>query len=123
MYFPVPGHQHIKVLVPPAAVAPLPAPRSPARGTDRPSPLVAIALDAAFGVREASSLAHAQYAARVRGHIAARRRANRPTGPVRIISCHAREGGEFFGTVQSGQRRFAYVARIAEGKLVSFKVL
>ncbi|SDS37942.1 hypothetical protein [Corynebacterium timonense] len=123
MYYPVPGHQHIKVVVQPPARPRPPAPRAVTRGTDRPSPLVAIALDAAFGVREASSLAHAQYAARVRGHINARRRANAPAGPVRILTCHAREGGEFFGTVHAGGRRYAYVARIEGGTLVSFKVL
>ncbi|WP_115685148.1 hypothetical protein [Corynebacterium senegalense] len=126
MYYPVPGHRHIKVLVQPRPDPPFnprPAPRPQPRPAARPSPLLLVALDAAFGMRDAAALRHASYAAGVRGHINARRRANAPAGPVRVLTCHAREGGEFFGTVQAGGRRFAYAARVADGRLVSFKVL
>ncbi|MDY5786381.1 hypothetical protein [Corynebacterium sp.] len=121
MYYPVPGHQHVKVLVqqPPAQPAHVRRPPPAAR----PAPQLKVALDAAFGVRGLGALATHQYAPGVRGHISARRKTNAPAGPVRIVTCHAREGGEFFGTVQAGPRRYAFAARIAGGRLVSFKVL
>ena len=44
--------------------------------------------------------------------------------PVRVVTCHAREGGEYFGTVDTGAgRRLAYAAKVDGAKLVSFKVL
>lgn len=123
MYYPAPGHQHIKLVAPRALPAAAVRTRRPSTRRQRPSPLVAVALDAAFGMRDVATLKESLYATGVRGHISARRRANAPTGPVQILSCHAREGGEFFGTVQVGGRRFGYAARIADGRLVSFKVL
>ncbi|WP_291314638.1 hypothetical protein [Corynebacterium sp. UBA2622] len=121
MYYPVPGYQHMKVLVqpPPAPQRPSPVRR---RGV-RPSPLVKVALEAAFGMRDSAALKQSLYAPGVRNHISARRRAKTPAGPVQILTCHAREGGEFFGSAQLGTRRYAYVARVVEGRLVSFKVL
>ncbi len=121
MYYPVPGYRHMKVLVQPPPPQPRPRPARPR--SVRPSPLVKIALEAAFGMRDTRVLNHPHYAAGVRNHVNARRRANTPAGPVQILTCHAREGGEFFGTVQLAGRRYAYVARVVEGKLVSFKVL
>ncbi|AWB85007.1 hypothetical protein C3E79_02785 [Corynebacterium liangguodongii] len=103
-----------------------PARRAPTSEAAAVSPLVRGALDAAFGVREAATLTSKLYALGVRNHINARRRlaaAATAHGPVRIVSCHAREGGEFFGTVDAGGRRFGYAARVRDGALVSFKVL
>ncbi|WP_342319172.1 hypothetical protein [Corynebacterium mayonis] len=127
MYYPVPGHQHIKVLIPSRPKWPdisvVPATR-PARVPARHAPpLVKVALDAAFGMREAKALRAALYSPGVRSHINARRKTNAATGQVRVLSCHAREGGEFFGTVLVGSRRYAFAARIVGKTLVSFRVL
>ena len=121
MFYPVPGHQYIHVLLPP------PPPRVPPRGRAYPStpvsPLVRTALDAAFGMREASSLKAKLYALGVRNHVSARLRTNSVRGPVRVVSCHARESGEVCGSVDVGGKRFGYVARVRDARLVSFKVL
>ncbi|QPK83703.1 hypothetical protein G7Y29_02555 [Corynebacterium qintianiae] len=121
MYYPVPGHQYMHVLVP--RDRPSARPQNRAEPTATVSPLVRGALDAAFGARDAASLKSKLYALGVRNHVNARRRSQAVRGPVRIVTCHAREGGELFGTVDVGGRRFGYVARINNARLVSFKVL
>ncbi|WKD57041.1 hypothetical protein CAPI_02335 [Corynebacterium capitovis DSM 44611] len=127
MYYPVPGCTHLKVVVPrlaPEVAAPPRRPR-PVHRAPRVSPLVRAALEASFGLREAATLDGELYGMGVRSHVSARRRASRPSAkePVRVLTCHARESGEIFGSVQAGTRRFGYAARIKDGKLVSFKVL
>lgn len=121
MFYPVPGHQYMHVLVP------APPPPVPPRGRVQPSkpvsPLVRSALDAAFGMREASSLKARMYALGVRNHVNARQRTNSVRGPVRVVSCHSRESGEVCGSVDVGGKRFGYVARVRDARLVSFKVL
>ena len=97
-------------------------------------PVVAEALNAALSKHRATSMMAWRFAPAVRAHIRARQHAaaltNAPTSTapaadrLQVVTCHAREGGEFFGTVetQDGTRR-AYAAKICDGKLVSFKVL
>lgn len=119
-YYPVPGHTHLRLLVPkesPAAAAP--------REHERPSlsPLVKVALDAAFGIRQITDLRAHQFGVTVRAHVSARRRAGLISGPVRIMSSHAGGGGEFYGSADCAGKRYAWAARIDEGRLVSFKVL
>lgn len=121
MYFPVPGHQYMKVLV--ADRRPSARPQNRAEPAETISPLVRGALDAAFGARDVATLKAKLYAVGVRNHVTARRRSQPVRGPVRIVSCHARAGGELFGTVDVGGRRFGYVARVVDARLVSFKVL
>ena len=87
------------------------------------APLVRQAIEAAFGHRDPDSLTAALFDMGVRSHLRARQRTPRPAGKVRVLSCHVRENGEFFGTVAVGPKRCAWVARISEGRLVSFKVL
>ncbi|MCP1387962.1 hypothetical protein M5J20_07130 [Corynebacterium sp. TA-R-1] len=124
MYYPAPGHQHIKVLVPRATfpdVERLPGVRAV---PDNPmAPLVRQALDASFGVRDPESLTGALFDMGVRSHIRARLRQPRPAGEVRVLSCHTRENGEAFGSVAVGERRYAWAAKMRNGRLVSFKVL
>jgi len=123
-YYYAPGHQYIKVVVP--------RPKRP--GADRMpsirampqkpvSPLVRDALEAAFGNRSPESLTHALFAMGVRNHIRARRRTTPERGKVQLLSCHVREGGEWFGTVAVSGKRYGWAARIEDGRLTSFKVL
>lgn len=126
MYFAAPGHQHIELLAPRAGT--VSEASVPPRASQHPrgmEPMLIHALEAALGGASAGSLASICVPA-VRAHIRAQQRARpkrkRP-GAVRIISCHAREGGEFFGSVEVGGKRLGYAARIEGGKLVSFKVL
>ena len=139
MYYPVPGHSHLKVLVPEqfgGAVAPR---KRPSRATSQPatiqsehldpkelaalSPLVRVALDATFGIRDIRALQERSFAYGVRAHVRARRRTGTPAGTVKVLSAHARAGGEFHGTAVSNGRHYAWVARIEEGRLLSFRVL
>ena len=142
MYYTAPGQRHVQVLVPAQAPtralpAPPPQPQAQAQPQKPPpatrsapepppvNPVVREALDAAFGAHGGASPMLARFAPAVRAHIRARKRAAAPAPqPVRVVTCHAREGGEFFGTVetQDGTRR-AYAAKICDGKLVAFKVL
>ena len=97
-------------------------------------PVVAEALSAAMSKHRATSMMAWRFAPAVRAHIRARQHAaaltNAPkstapaAGRLQVVTCHAREGGEFFGTVETtdGTRR-AYAAKIRDGKLVAFKVL
>ncbi|WP_246816696.1 hypothetical protein [Corynebacterium sp. HMSC29G08] len=105
----------MKVLIPRATLPEVP--RTPV------SPLVRQALDAAFGHRDPATLTGALFDLGVRSHIRARRRTSPSVNRFQIISCHARDNGEFFGSVSAGERRYAYAARIQDGRLVSFKVL
>lgn len=124
MYFPAPGYQHMKVLVPRATLPDVPRiPGVRAVPVDPISPLVRQALDAAFGQRDPASLTGALFDLAVRSHIRARRRSAQQVSQFQIVSCHARDNGEFFGSVAAGNRRYAYAARIQDGRLVSFKVL
>lgn len=124
MYYPVPGFNHVKVL----------APNSPAQTSDNDtvpyskslSPLIRVALDAAFGIRDIRTLQERAFAPGVRKHVTARMRGGASRGPVMIRSVHTRpgeEGGETFGTATAGGERHAWAARIEEGRLVSFRVL
>ena len=174
MYYPVPGHSHLKVLVPdvsrPGDSRPLG--QSPGRlsqaamsgrfGSPAPdpaelaavSPLVRVALDAAFGIRDIRTLQERSFSYGVGAPGRARRgpgvlvlrytrprapgsfidgggppgRARRrtgaaPAGGVRVLSAHARGEGEYHGSATSGGRHYAWVARIADGRLLSFRVL
>ncbi|MBA1834558.1 hypothetical protein GC584_10225 [Corynebacterium sp. zg912] len=144
MYYTAPGHRHVQVLVPrtsptsarsatPTGTPPRPVPGStgPERDAD---PVVTEALTAALSQDRATSMMAWRFAPAVRAHIRARQRAaalttaKTPTTPaqgkVRVLTCHTREGGEFFGTVQAADgTKKAYAAKIEGGKLVSFKVL
>lgn len=124
MYSPVPGHHHIKVLIPRPTLPKIQA-TPPVRAVpNNPlAPLVRQAIEAAFGHRDPESLTATLFDMGVRSHLRARQRTPRPPGKVRVLSCHVRENGEFFGTVAVGPKRCAWVARISEGRLVSFKVL
>ena len=130
MYFPAPGYQHMKVLIPRATLPDVPRAPGALRGSgmravpaDPISPLVRQALDAAFGHRVPATLTGALFDLGVRSHIRARRRTAPNVHKFQIISSHARDNGEFFGSVSVGERRYAYAARIQDGRLVSFKVL
>lgn len=130
MRYTAPGHQHIELLVPrtptpsAAATTPRPTPALPPkpRGME---PLIHQAIDAALGGRNPAAQMTKSFVPAVRAHIRAqqRKRANAPAGQVKVVTCHAREGGEYFGTVDAAGRRRAYVARVEGGKLVSFRVL
>ena len=143
MYYTAPGHRHVQVLVPRRKQTP--AALSRPLGTTQPElvppgaptdvePVVAEALSAALSKHRATSMMAWRFAPAVRAHIRARQHAaaltSAPTstapaaGRHRVVTCHAREGGEFFGTVETidGTRR-AYAAKICDGKLVAFKVL
>lgn len=141
MYYTAPGHRHVQILVPPGScgrspsapthASPWPGARGPRRDVE---PVVAEALAAALGTGRQPSMMAWRFAPAVRAHIRARQRAATlnatqnttipKAGKVRVLTCHTREGGEFFGTVQAadGTRR-AYAAKIDGGRLVSFKVL
>lgn len=139
MYYPVPGHSHLQVLVPHGSFPHAghdttpdhsthqrPRPRGawePGRVTPKASPLVQVALDAAFGIREVEALQRGKFHRRVRLHIAARRRSHAEAGPVRITSFHTRDDGESFGTVIARGRTYGFAARLQDGRLTSFKVL
>ena len=145
MYYTAPGHRHVQVLVPqlnrsPAVLGRLIQARNSESAAPPPNtaaeiePVVAEALNAALSKHRATSMMAWRFAPAVRAHIRARQHAaaltNAPTSTapaadrLQVVTCHAREGGEFFGTVetQDGTRR-AYAAKICNGKLVSFKVL
>ncbi|WP_235961950.1 MULTISPECIES: hypothetical protein [Corynebacterium] len=109
----------------------MPGSTGPERDAD---PVVTEALTAALSQDRATSMMAWRFAPAVRAHIRARQRAaalttaKTPTTPaqgkVRVLTCHTREGGEFFGTVQAADgTKKAYAAKIEGGKLVSFKVL
>ena len=124
MYYTAPGHEHVKVLVPRPAfpnVERIPGVR--AVPVNPMAPLIRQALDASFGVRDPASLTGALFDMGVRTHVRSRRRLPLPTGEVREITSHAREGGEYFGTVEVGGKTYAWAARMRDGRLVSFKVL
>ncbi len=144
MYYPVPGHSHLKVLVPDVSRPDdsRPLGQSPGRlsqaamsgrfGSPAPdpaelaavSPLVRVALDAAFGIRDIRTLQERSFSYGVRAHVRARRRTGAaPAGGVRVLSAHARGEGEYHGSATSGGRHYAWVARIADGRLLSFRVL
>lgn len=150
MYYTAPGHSHVQLLVPPTGRVPARpllglggAPPATERAPNPPpelAPVVQEALNAALSKHRSTSMMTTRFAPAVRAHIRARQRAAtlttaRKTGPhairnapaagkVKVLTYHAREGGEFFGTVEAtdGTRR-AYAAKIQDGKLVSFKVL
>lgn len=124
MYYPIPGHTHLKVLAPPIEAAqPEPVPQ------DRSStlaPLVRLALEAAFGVRDLKILQQRSFSLGVRAHVTARRRGAPPTGGVRVVSCHQRDthsGTELYGSLVSSGRRYAWVALLRGGRLEAFRVL
>lgn len=126
MYYTAPGHQHVQLLVAPKhRVHPdaLPAPPTPSAM----EPVIRQALNAALGGRGTNLPGPARILPAVRAHIRAQQRtralAGRTASTVRVVTCHARDGGEFFGTVDADSKRLAYVARVEDGKLVSFKVL
>lgn len=124
MYQPVPGHTHLKVLVPEPVVGP--EPQSPSPSGSRLSPLVRIALDAAFGVRELRVLQQRTYSFGVRKHVAAQRRALHSPSTVRVLSCHGRDtpqGTELYGSIVSGGRTYGWVALIDGGRLTTFRIL
>lgn len=138
MRYTAPGHQHIELLVPRPTTAAARKPAAPS-GPDAPAatgkprtpkprgmePLLHQAIDAAFGGRNPAAPMARSFVPAVRAHIRAqqRERKNAPAGQVSVVTCHAREGGEYFGTVDAAGKRRAFVARVDGGKLVSFRVL
>lgn len=126
MYYPVPGHTHLKVLLPtPASSRSAPPVHRTARPIDDPlvtSPLITMALDATFGIRDIRALQKRAFAPIVRTYVRARRIGGLPPGHVRVATSRQR-GQEFFGTAVSAGTRYAWVARIKADRLVSFRVL
>lgn len=144
-YYSVPGHQHIQLLAPERGT-PTPKPAPPVLEPDtalsatpqtnqRVDPLVRQAISAAFGGYDPTVMTASRFSTSVRTHIRAYRRAQLqlrahtrntavlPTQHVRVITCHSGEAGEFYGTVEKGGRRLAFAAKMADGKLQSFKIL
>lgn len=131
-YYPAPGHQHIKLLIPPPAARhqqtlqqTLHATRRRQAhlNTEHVSPLVRHAIAVTFGRKHVSTLKAEQFSMAVRNHIKARRRLKLYTGVPQVLSYHQRENGEVFGTISTEDRRYGWVAKLAEDKLLSFKVL
>lgn len=125
MYYPVPGHTHVKVLLPTQGARSSP----PARATANPdgeapdcSPLIRVALDATFGIRDLRALQKRTFAPMVRTYVRARRIGGLPPGYVRVATSR-RRGKEFYGTAVSAGTRYAWVARINADRLESFRVL
>ena len=87
------------------------------------APLVRHALDASFGQRDPESLTGAFFDLAVRSHVRSRNRFGEAKGKVTVRTCHARERGEYFGTVEVNGKPYGYAARIRAGRLISFKVL
>lgn len=81
-----------------------------------------IALESAFGMRPLPHLRTTQFDTPVRLHVAARQRQG-VRGAVRVHTFHLRTDGELFGTAVSGGRAHAFTGRVAERRLVSFRVL
>lgn len=125
MLTPVPGLTHLKVLTPspsPVDAAPPPPPPPPDGSQRRAEVLVRLALETAFGIRPVPQLKSTQFAPQVRLHAAARQRQG-IRGPVRVDTLHLRADGEIFGTAVSAGRAHAFAARMAQRRLVSFRVL
>lgn len=126
MYYPVPGHTHLKVLLPDPTGAHLATPAQPSAGSggESPafSPLIRVALDATFGIRDIRALQKRAFAPMVRTYVRARRIGGLPPGHVRVASSQ-RRGQEFYGTAVSDGTRYAWVARVKQDRLVSFRVL
>ena len=123
-YYPVPGHTHMKVLVPRATFPKVERVQGVrAVPTDPMAPLVRQALDATFGNRGIASLTGALFDLGVRSHVRAKRHQPLPKGEVRVLSCHTRDNGEVFGSIAVGSKRYGFAARMHGDRLVSFKVL
>ncbi|WP_040085089.1 hypothetical protein [Corynebacterium humireducens] len=125
MLSPVPGLTHLKVLTPAPPPADATPPPPPPRGTGvqrRAEALVRIALETAFGMRPLPHLRPTEFDGPVRVHVAARQRQGM-RGQVRLDTLHLRADGEVFGTAVSGGRAHAFTGRVAERRLVSFRVL
>lgn len=126
MYYPVPGHTHLKVLLPAhdSAGSSPPTHRSPGPTRDAHafSPLIRVALDAAFGIRDIRALQKRTFAPMVRTYVRARRIGGLPPGRVHVDASR-RRGQEFYGTAVSAGTRYAWVARVKADQLVSFRVL
>lgn len=125
MLSPVPGLTHLKVLTPVPRRADATPPPPPPRGAGvqrRAEALVRIALESAFGMRPLPQLRSTQFDGPVRLHVAARQRQG-VRGPVRIDTFHLRADGEVFGTAVSDGRAHAFTGRVAQRRLVSFRVL
>lgn len=125
MLTPVPGYTHLKVLIPdPGPPPPTPPPPEPGE-RHTAARLIQVALETAFGMRPLHQLTRRLFDAPVRVHVTARRRerAGRPPAPVRLVSLHTRADGEAFGTAVAAGHTHAFVARISEGRLGSFRVM
>ncbi|MCO6393735.1 MULTISPECIES: hypothetical protein [Corynebacterium] len=133
-YYPAPGHQHVQLLVPSPKRSGRAAetrrrqarysPSDPRRTGSNVAPLVRTALAASFGATNLRALRADRFSTAARTNVRAYRRFQQQhAGPPRIVTCHARDGGEFFGTVATGQKRFGFVAKMDNGRLVSFKIL
>ncbi|WP_394281294.1 hypothetical protein [Corynebacterium sp.] len=134
MLYPVPGHTYLQVLVPDSSNSAQPSPERSARDDDTSAttpgvprraaaPLVKVALDATFGIRQIQALQRARFSRTVLNNVMSQRRRVRRQGPVTLESCHVREDGEVFGTAVSAGRRYGYAARMDRGRLTSFRVL
>ncbi len=127
MLAPVPGLSHIKLWCPP----PRPPEKDPASipptvpvedGSDF-VPVLLLALQAAFGMREVAALPATKFSPLVRSQITARLRSSPARGPVRLIRVHVRERGELFGTAVGARRLVAFTAVTDGRRITSFRVL
>ena len=125
MYYPVPGYTHMKVLLPRTEQrAATPARSGSSSGESPPfNPLIRVALDAAFGIRDIQTLQKRAFAPIVRSYLRARRIGGMQKRGLVTVSASRRRGQEFFGTAESQGARYAWVARINADRLESFRVL
>ncbi|WP_273416315.1 hypothetical protein [Corynebacterium appendicis] len=87
------------------------------------NPLIRVALDAAFGIRDIQTLQKRTFAPIVRSYLRARRIGGMQKRGLVTVSASRRRGQEFFGTAESQGARYAWVARINADRLESFRVL
>ena len=126
MLAPVPGLSHVKLWSPPPAPDPTRPPPSlptPAPEDSVLGPVLLLALQAAFGMREVTALPATRFAPAVRSQITARLRSSAVRGPVRLVRVHARERGEVFGTAVGARRLVAFTAVTDGRRITSFRVL
>ena len=125
MLTPVPGYTHLKVLIPDPEPTPPTPPPPDAGGRRTAARLIQVALEATFGMRPVRQLTRQLFDAPVRVHVTARRRerSGQAPAPVRLMSLHTRADGEAFGTAVAAGHTHAFVARVTEGRLGSFRVM
>ncbi|MGD7002982.1 hypothetical protein [Corynebacterium halotolerans] len=126
MLIPLPGHTHLKVLRP---VKPenaretksevLPIDRRTATG------LTVLALETAFGMRPARTLAKQRFEPAVRSYLAAYLRRRPDRGPVRLDSLHLRAdaaGVEVFGSCTVAGAPRGFTARLVNPERLRWRM-